>query len=366
MAQQEDKMILLDRYLFKQFTAIMVLVLTALLAIYLLVDFFERIDDFMQAGKPLSLAIKYLFLKIPLIIEQLTPITILLGGVIALGLINHHGELIAIKAAGTSTFRITVPIMAAAVSFTFLTVAVGEWLVPPTTAITNKIMYEQVRQKKTKGIVRNNRFFYKDEQGFYSFEKLSQEVNRFDNFSYTSWDNDYTLQLMLNAEKATWQDGRWVFENSQVKKLDEQGSYDISSSQSTSLPLPAKPADFFIPVYKIDEMPLSGLFVQGRKDKSFRGVEAHLKFLERFSFILLGIPLLMLGLPILLIAHKRWGRDLSVAIPVSCGLAFGAWGLWGIIQSFAKAEIVNPYLAALAIHLLIGSMGTYLILGEDR
>ena len=41
-------MILLDRYLFKQFTSIMVLVLTALLAIYLLVDFFERIDDFMQ------------------------------------------------------------------------------------------------------------------------------------------------------------------------------------------------------------------------------------------------------------------------------------------------------------------------------
>jgi lipopolysaccharide export system permease protein len=359
-------MTLLDRYLFKQFTAIMVLVLTALLAIYLLVDFFERIDDFMQAGKPLSLAIKYLLLKIPLIIEQLTPITILLGGIIALGLINHHGELIAIKAAGTSTFRITVPIMAAAIFFTLLTVAIGEWLVPPTSTITNKIMYEQVRQKKAKGILRNNRFFYKDEQGFYTFEKLSQAVNRFDNFSFTSWDSGYTLLVMMNAEEATWQDGKWIFKNSQVKKLNDQGSYDISFSKSTSLPLPAKPADFFIPEYKIDEMPLSGLYTQGTKDKSFRGVKANLKFLERFSFILLGIPLLMLGLPILLIAHKRWGRDLSVAIPVSCGLAFGAWGLWGIMQSFAKAEIINPYLAALAVHLLIGSVGTYLILGEDR
>jgi lipopolysaccharide export system permease protein len=359
-------MILLDRYLFKQFTVIMVLVLTALMAIYLLVDFFERIDDFMQAGEPLSLAMKYFLLKIPLIVEQLTPITILLGGVIALGIINHHGELIAIKAAGTSTFRITVPIMAAAVSFTMLTVAVGEWLVPPTTAITNKIMYEQVRQKNAKGILRNNRFFYKDEQGFYSFEKLSQEANRFDNFLYTSWDNNYTLQLMMNAEKGVWQDNQWVFHNTLVKALGEHGSYDISFSKSTSLPLSAKPTDFFIPTYKIDEMPLSGLLVQGIKDESYRGIEAHLKFLERLSFILLGIPLLMLGLPILLIAHKQWGRDLSVAIPVSCGLALGAWGLWGIMQSFAKAEIVNPYLAAMAIHLLIGSLGTYLILGEDR
>jgi lipopolysaccharide export system permease protein len=256
--------------------------------------------------------------------------------------------------------------MAAAIFFTFLTMAVSEWLVPPTSTITNKIMYEQVRQKKAKGILRNNRFFYKDEHGFYSFEKLSQEVNRFDNFSYTSWDSGYTLQVMMNAEEATWQDDKWVFKNSQVKKLNDQGSYDISFSKSTSLPLPAKPADFFIPEYKIDEMPLSGLYTQGIKDKSFRGIKAHLKFLERFSFILLGIPLLMLGLPILLIAHKRWGRDLSVAIPVSCGLAFGAWGLWGIMQSFAKAEIINPYFAALAVHLLIGSLGTYLILGEDR
>ena len=359
-------MILLDRYLFKEFTSIMVLVLTALLAIYMLVDFFERIDDFLQAGKPLSLAIKYLLLKIPLIIEQLTPITILLGGIISLGLINHHGELIAIKAAGTSTFRITVPIMTAAVFFTFLTVAVGEWLVPPTTAITNKIMYEQVRPKKSKGILRNNRFFYKDDQGFYSFEKLSQEANRFDNFLYTRWDSSYTLQLMLNAERVFWQKGQWIFENSQIKNLNEQGNYDISFSKSTSLDLSVKPADFFIPEYKIEEIPLSGLFAKGLQDKSFRGIKAHLKFLERFSFILLGIPLLMLGLPILLIAHRRWGRDLSVAIPVSCGLAFGAWGLWGIMQSFAKADILNPYLAALAVHLLIGSLGTYLILGEDR
>ena len=359
-------MILLDRYLFKQFTKIMVLVLTALVAIYLLIDFFERIDDFIQAQKPFSLAVKYFLLKIPLIIEQLIPITVLLGGVIALGLINHYGELIAIKAAGTSTFRITVPIMAAAVFFTLLTTSVSEWLVPPTTTITNKIMYEQVRRKKPNGILRNNRFFYKDLQGFYSFEKPGQNENLFDNFSFTGWDTTYTFQYMLTAEKASWHDGLWTFEECQIKELDEQGNYRISHLDTATLDLQANPADFFIPEYKINEMSLSGLFNQGRQDKSWRGNEAHLKFLERFSFILLGIPLLMIGLPVMLIAHRRWGRDLSVAIPVSCGLAFGAWGLWGIMQSFAKAAIVNPYIAGLTVHVLIGSVGTYLILGEDR
>ena len=173
-------------------------------------------------------------------------------------------------------------------------------------------------------------------------------------------------QIDLPAEKASGQDGRWIFEECQIKELDEQGNYRISHLDTATLDLQANPADFFIPEYKINEMSLSGLFNQGRQDKSWRGNEAHLKFLERFSFILLGIPLLMIGLPVMLIAHRRWGRDLSVAIPVSCGLAFGAWGLWGIMQSFAKAAIVNPYIAGLTVHVLIGSVGTYLILGEDR
>ena len=52
-------MILLDRYLFKQFAKNLLLVLAALLTIYLLIDFFERIDDFVERDKSLGLAAKY-------------------------------------------------------------------------------------------------------------------------------------------------------------------------------------------------------------------------------------------------------------------------------------------------------------------
>jgi len=113
-------------------------------------------------------------------------------------------------------------------------------------------------------------------------------------------------------------------------------------------------------------MSLSQLYSLKRADKGSRGTEAGLKLLERISFVFLGLPLLMLGLPLLLIAHQKWGRDLSLAIPISCGLAFGAWGGWSVLQSLAKAEVINPHLAAWSIHLLIAAIGTFLILQEDR
>ena len=113
-------------------------------------------------------------------------------------------------------------------------------------------------------------------------------------------------------------------------------------------------------------MPLTGLLALAKNNRGSRGIEAGLKLLERVSFIFLGVPLLMLGLPLLLIAHQKWGRDLSLAVPLSCGLAFTAWGCWSVMQSLAKSALINPYLAAWSVHFVIGVFGTFLILQQDR
>ena len=359
-------MILLDRYLFKQFAKNLVLVMAALVTVYLLIDFFERIDDFVENQKSFSLAAKYFILKIPLIMERLTPIIILLGGIIVLGLLNHRGEILALKAGGIHTFRITFAITGTAVVFTLLTLAFAQWIVPPATANSNSILYEEVRQEKPKGIFRKNRFYYKNEQGFYSFEKHGRTENRFDSFIYTRWDKNYSLDTLLAADAAFWHNGVWKFSNARLKQKNAAGDYTVTTYTEYSLPLQVRPDDFFIPAYKINEFSLAELFTLSRSDKGPRGREAGLKLLERISFIFLGIPLLMLGLPMVLIAHHQWGRDLSLAIPLSCGLAFGAWGGWSVLQSLAKAEVINPYLAAWSIHLVIAAIGTFLILQEDR
>ena len=357
---------LLNRYLFREFTKNLLLVMAALVTIYILIDFFERIDDFIEAKKNLALAAKYFLLKIPLIIEQLMPIIILLGGIIVLGRLNHNGEILALKGVGINTFRITVPITATAVVFSLVALGLAEWIVPPTTANTNKIFYEQVRQEKPRGILRGNRFFYRDAQGFYSFEKNPVSANSLDQFIFTGWDANYNLDILLTADSATWTNGIWIFTDCSVKRKNSSGGYDISYFPRTGFPLPATPKDFFIPEYKINEMSLSELISLAKINKGTRGTEAWLKFLERISFILLGIPLLMLGLPLLLIAHRKWGRDLSLAIPLSCGLAFGAWGGWSVMQSLATTQGLNPLIAACAVHVIIASLGTYLILQEDR
>ena len=47
-------------------------------------------------------------------------------------------------------------------------------------------------------------------------------------------------------------------------------------------------------------------------------------------------------------------------------MAFVAWGLWGALQSLARADYINPLLAAVIIHLFFGSAGLFLLYRQNK
>ena len=357
---------LLDRYLLRQFSKNLLLVLSSLLAIYLLVDFFERVDNFFDAHKPVVLVLKYLAFKIPLIFEQLMPVCVLLAGIITLGLLNRNFEFMALKAGGISVVRIVAPVLVGALLFTIFTLASGQWLVPVSVSVTNKIWYQDVRSKIPKGIQRNNRIFFKGEKGIYSFGRPDPKKNNFTRFSYIAWDDEYHSSFVLSAETAAWREGEWSFKNGQFKRRQNDGGYNVEIFEQTGFDLKETPSDFFISTYHMDEKSLSTLFSEARfeKDQSFS--EARWKFHQRLSHIFLGMPLILLGIPVLFMVHQRRGSNLVLAISLSCGLAFAAWGAWSTAQSLARAEYLHPALASWVVHLFCGILGFLLILRQDR
>ncbi|MEN8143238.1 MAG: LptF/LptG family permease, partial [Thermodesulfobacteriota bacterium] len=318
---------LLDRYIFSQFTRNLALVVSGLITVYLLVDFFEKVDNFVNAGQSTSLALRYLFLKVPLILDQLLPVCLLLAGIITLGVMNQNREAMALEAGGISLRRLTNPILAAALFFSLLALISGEWLVPATISETNRIWYEDVKKTKSQGIVRHGQVYYKGKEGLYSFRRSPKSKNSFKSFSYTTWDETFALKLQVTAASATWQDGTWFFNKGQLKTLSPEGDYQYKSFASHEMSLPDNPDNFFIPAYKYEEASLSDHLKEVFRDQEGR-LNAWRNLNRRLSYIFLGFPLILLGLPVLVLANQRWHKDLSLAIPLSCIMAFIAWGWW--------------------------------------
>lgn len=360
---------LLDKYLLGQFTKHFCTVTVAFVAIYLLVDFIEKFDNFTKAGKSFWLAMKFFMLNVPFIIDQLGPILILLSGVITLGILNHSHELNALKAGGIPLAKIIRPIFIGAFLLTATFLAAAQWLLPYTIPTASSIWNEQVRGKLPLGILRNGRYYYKGSEGFYSFERKNSKNRVFTNFSYSKWDENYNTKSLLVAETAKWSDEKkqWIFRGVQTQELQDDGQYLIDNFPKKMLTLPEKPIDFIVPEDSFTEQSLTGLYglVQDSKTEYQKNI-AWTNFFGRLSYLLLGLPLLVLGLPVLLYCYKKWGRDLYIAIPASCGMAFFAWGIWGALQSLAGAGYLPPILAASAIHIVFSILGIWLLKKEDK
>ncbi len=360
---------ILNRYLFGQFLKYFFTVNAGFVAIYLLVDFFEKIDDFQNGGKSFGLAMQYFLLTVPDVVNQLGPVFILLAGVITLGMLNHSNELNALKAGGIPLRLIVRPLLAASILFTLLFVGAAEFLLPVTIAKTNKIWFEDLKGRVPLGITRNSRYYYKGENGFYSFLWPRYNMYLFENFSYSKWDEDHKLKSLITARAAGWNPygDMWILSDGQVQSKKKNGEYRINNFKMKKMRFPEQPADFLVPVNQAAERSLTDLYAAYENARTAHEKrETWVDFLGRISYLLLGLPLLLLGLPILLYSYRKWGRDLSVAIPASCGLAFFAWGAWSSLQSFAIAGYLSPEAAAIVLHIVFCVLGFFLLVKNDR
>ncbi len=357
---------LLFKYIIAQFLKNISILMVSFISIYVLIDFFEKIDNFSERGKSMGLVVKFFLLNIPFVLDQVSPVCILLAGVITLGLLNSSNELIALKAGGIPLKTIIKPIVVGGLIFTLIFLVMAQFVLPKTIAMTNKIWIEEVKGQVPLGIYRNGRYYYKGKDGFYSFSRPSPQKNQFQYFSYATWDEEFRLSSLITAKRAEWKNGEWKMFNGQMQTATGANNFHTEVYQKNKFGLPEQPADFFVPEFRSMEHSLLGLYKNAKraqtKDDAAR---AWTEFFGRISYTLLGLPLMLLGLPLLLIVYRKWGRDLSLAIPVSCGLAFACWGVWGTLQSMAKVNYLNPLLASFSVQVVVIMLAGWLLLRED-
>ena len=137
--------------------------LATVVSIYVIVDFFQKLDDFMEAGLPLTRALLFLGLKVPSIVAQFIPVCVLLAVLITFSLMNRHNEIVALKSSGVSIYYLVKPVFTIGLLFSVLLFFFSEITVPLTIAKANRIWLGEVKKKpavtvKQKNIwIKNNR-----------------------------------------------------------------------------------------------------------------------------------------------------------------------------------------------------------------
>ncbi|MDD5760132.1 MAG: LptF/LptG family permease [Desulfobulbaceae bacterium] len=345
---------LIDRYIIRQMAANFFLIISALTALYLLVDVFERLDDFQGRHLPGSLAARYFLLKLPIILDQISPVSLLLAGIVTLGLLMNRRELQSLNAGGVSKIRVMVPFALGALVCTVFGLASAQWLLPAAGREANRIWRQEVNGERGEGIMRDGVTFFRGKLGVYAFRDQDQRHEVLREFRYQELDRSAggAGLMTLYAKSATYSAGRWHFKNGQIRTGGDDAVPEPFSEKD--LALPEKAATFFAPIALDFEQPLLTLIRRAVGDEQQTGHrQAVLNLNRRLSFLLLGLPLLCLALPIILCFELgRASINLAFAIPVSAGLAFLVWGVWSGMQALTVAAALPTLIASWSIHLL--------------
>jgi len=97
---------ILERYVAREFLKLMGLSLMTFVSLFIVVDFFEKIDRLVRAQLGAEELLVYLALKLPFAVGQVLPAAVLLGVMLTFGLMSRSHETMAIRTSGLNVLNL--------------------------------------------------------------------------------------------------------------------------------------------------------------------------------------------------------------------------------------------------------------------
>ena len=210
---------ILDFYIGKSFLKYFFLIILILIVLFSLFELLSQLDDVGKGGYRLPNALIYTALTLPKRILDLMPISTLLGGIVALGLMADHGELTAMEASGISVLRICTTVFVTGMLLMLTSGILSEMVIPGMEQQARKTRAQAIA---TKGITLTRQGFWarRDTSFIHVDKMLSKGVAA--NIDIFEFDNQGHLQSYSHAKNATLQDNKqWILRDITQKNITE-------------------------------------------------------------------------------------------------------------------------------------------------
>jgi len=354
-----------QRYLIKELVQIFLLAILSLLAIYILLEFFGKLDDFIENQVAVKFIVLYLANQAPFFAAQFIPLALLLATMLTLGSMGQHNEIIAFRSCGFTLYQLSLPLLIAGAVFCLLTFSLTEYVVPPTFARAKHIKTVFVKHKKEKKLLNLKDVWYTSGRNIYHFNKLDPAAKAIQGATIYRLDQSSMLVKRLDAGKIIYRQGRWVARDLYIREFvyqDGRSSLDrFQHRDSAGIAISEKPEDFLIPQKAVEEMNIRELnrYIDKVKNIGVNADEYKVQLYNKFFFPLTCLVMVLLGIPFSLGSKRSGGFARSIGISLVVGFSF--WFVLSFSLALGKAGILSPLPAAIVPHALYTGLGMFLL-----
>lgn len=355
---------ILDRYLMRGFMRIFVLSLLSATVLYLIVDFFDRIDRLLQAGAAPGTSLRYFLYKLPLLISRAFGFAALFSTLFSLGMLSRNHEITAMRASGLTLRRLTLPLLLLSLVIALFIFFWNEALVPIFTRKSQYIYQIEVRKKQPKSLIGTNELWIRGENSFVSADSFNAKSNTLEGVVIYLLDQDFGLRGVVEAPWARWDGTRWEARGAREWLFRAQGQI-LRQKAVAALPLTETPEDLKIFAREPEELSFFDLKKQianlkGKGiDTSEHEVDLHIKLALPFISPLM----VFLAIPFALRHGSRGGIGLNFGLTLLIG--FGYWVVLGFSTSLGYTATFPPWVAVWLPNVTLLLVGLLFSLGED-
>ncbi len=358
---------LLDDYVLGDFFVYLGMILSTFLVLVIVFTLFELLGDILKNQVPATVVAEYVLNVTPYLLYNVAPLVMLLAVLVTFGVMQRSNEITAIKASGTSIYRIVTPVIVAA-GVLAIGLFVADQLYLPHTNKRQEALHNQIKGKPPQTYLRPDRkWIFGQHNDIYYYQFFDPDRDQFGNVTVFQLDRaTFALTRRIHAERAHWADNlnRWVYEQGWERSLRGSAiaangyrTFDVSTFPDLS----ETPSYFKKEVKQYTEMNYEELrrYIRDLQQSGFDVVRLRVQLHKKLSYPLITLIMAILAVPFALSTGKK-GAITGVAVAV------GMAAFYIVVTRFSEAmgdqSLLPAALAAWAPDLIFMLVGGYLIL----
>lgn len=355
----------LTKYLIREFVKLFFIFEAILIFIYLVLDFLDKIDNFIEAGASRSLVFFFFLYKLPFVVVQMVPPALALTVIVMFSVLRRNREITAMKACGINLFEMTRVLLFAALCIGAVTFLTSEILVPHASTRSNRIWKTDVNKMDPGLFYGSSQIWYKGPDRIYWIRHFLGNNNIMDDPTFYFFDGTFRLIKKIDGKKGVWVDGRWILEDAIVQELNDQGDYSLKKLDRFNLDIPETPESFKKGLKKPEEMGLWQLkrYAEEVREEGYDSSKYLVDMNIKFAFPFICMILVIMGIPI---ALELKSGSIPMAVSAGIGVCFLYLLTLGFSRSLGLMGVIPPVLAAWLSNILFSLIGIYLMMRVKR
>ena len=337
------------------------------MAVYLTVDFFQKIRRFAKYDPSVMDTLLYFTLRIPKTVLDLAPLSVLMAVLLTLGLLSRHSEIIAMKNSGISPIRIGLPLFVMGLIISVVLSAANLTVVPLSNQRADYVRYITIQKRPPDIHFKQSRIWLRPDRERFMNIKFSDSKNSvLLGVNIYRLNKDFSITEIIDAERIQYNQGKWIVFNGTKRIFHPDGRIESMPLEGFEISLNRTPEDFTRIEKDTDKMTYRELatYVNKLEEDDYSAQRYKVDLYNKMAMPFMSFVIGFIGIPLAL--GSPMGHGISRTVGLSLIIALVYWIIYSLSIALGYGNVLPAVLSAWLPNILFTLAGFFLMFGLRR